>query len=178
MILDTKRKFYELYRIGALGNMAATWYDPALVPLGAKVMLRSTTRSNAHLRIVDGREARRVMRIPPLGGIMATELAPDHLATLQGCLFDFPGRGLMLECYHPYQGRVLRHREAMLEFKTYEGLHARALLQANVDPHTLADFESILREYPYHVIEFTSYKVRVGDFVPPRNTLVWEVRKY
>lgn len=177
MILDSKRKFHELYRRGALGNKAATWYDPALVPLSAKVMIRSTAHANANLVITNGREARRIMRKPPLGGTMATELAPDHLATLQACLFDFPGRGLMLEAYYPYQGLVLRHRDAMLRAKSYEGLKLRAILQTYVDPHTLNDFEFLLSEYPDHVIEFTSYGCRVGEF-PGRNTLIWEIRLY
>ncbi len=122
----------------------------------------------------------------------------DSLVELQGYLQTVPVGTYVVNPGHPFrymtlQGEIIRdpewrlwcsrdntetQREALRHTpEWFEGLMARALLRHHMWPSSYADFEVLLERYPDSVIEFTCYRVAVGDW-PNRNTIIWEVRNY
>lgn len=74
----------------------------------------------------------------------------------------------------------LRMRPAMLNEHGVQhatGLRALAIMRHYMDPATLDDFDAIWERWPHAVLEFSTYRITLGDR-PGRNTIVWEGREY
>ena len=58
-----------------------------------------------------------------------------------------------------------------------QGLEAKMLLEKYLSPSSISDIYCLLDTFPESVIEFSSYRIPVGN-IPGRNTVIWEVRNY
>lgn len=72
----------------------------------------------------------------------------------------------------------LKMRDALrAEERTAYGLAAHGVLRNAMTPSSWADFETLLEQYPGHVLEVSVYSGNIGS-IPGRNALVWEIRRY
>ena len=56
-------------------------------------------------------------------------------------------------------------------------LDAEFLLKRNLFSSSYSDITRLLKEFPKSIIEFSSYRVSVGNLMG-RNTVIWEVRNF
>jgi hypothetical protein len=186
MIIRNKPEYYKLAETYKFGNRFRTWdgidewkcsgYNGPIrfrskVP-GSKVFTTHAPfvgRSNvvrAYQNLLkNGSHA---------GDIIFCEPAPEQYLTFQGEVCELPGQGLYLRWSTELD---LTNREAMSRpTGNHVGLAARILLREYLDPPDHDDLWEILDTWPEHVVEFSTYSIKVGVF--GRRTVIWEVRKY
>lgn len=129
--------------------------DLAADPYAGTVTARSMQRSFASLYRVPKAQA---IRMP---GYMFNESPPDELLVIQGeaCRSS---RGL--ELTYTYEKKPMKQ----CSFEYVCGLRAVFMIDDDV--------KELLDEYDGHVVEFSTYSVRLGTC--NRRTIIWEVRAY
>jgi hypothetical protein len=62
---------------------------------------------------------------------------------------------------------------------TLEGIIAKEMLKMKLNMESFSDLMNLLRTFPTSVVEFSAYKICVGNMANTgRNTVIWEVRNY
>lgn len=179
MEIRSKRKFYELWEAGVIGNRTLLWRNVEDIPRNiAKVGFREMGRG---------------------GG--AWELVPRDQAEATAARWKAAGRNFIMDGSVPndhsiMQGEVVRTHNGLESFLAIghglppmrqtiaAGLHkhrgsleTRLLLKTYMDPCSQDDLETLLDLYPDSAIEFTCFEVKTGMF-PHRSTIFWEIRNY
>ncbi len=181
--IPTKVECYERYNAGAFGNKPLTWDSPEEIRKSGwsgRVCIRSkigTRRGNVRYNIplseLDKEIASLMESDVKIKHMRFNQSMPDEHLTIQGELMRTE-RGL----YLLYSTIQFPMNEALRrEQKHVFGLQAHMLLRQNLYPSSLSDIEALLEIYQDSVIEFSSYKIPVGN-IPGRNTIIWEVRNY
>lgn len=108
-----------------------------------------------------------------LRDIYVSEMCPTHLTQIQGEVMRTP-EGLYL--YYSQIKKPMRDslKEGGREAK---GLRAKMLLEHFMDTNSYEWLNTLLDQYPDHVVEFTTLSKCWGTN-PGYNTLFWEVRYY
>ena len=185
MTIDTKAQSYALYERGRFGNKLRTWSRLGeIAPSGfqGRVVMRYKGRHGgaAFPRLgeqITLAEAAFTLRMwEALGAreeeVAYNEAAPDDLLVLQG--------EVTLSTEHLslfWADEKTTMRRALVHGRQWQGLRALALLRSRLFPSSWADLEALLELYPSSVIEFSAYRVPVGN-LPGRNAVIWEVRDY
>lgn len=181
MEIRSKRKFYELWQAGVLGNRPLTW-------------------SSVHEALRSGRTRFGVREIGAAGGgFFSIAYSKGQLKRIVSQL-DAQGKRYNIDGSVPnetvtLQGEVCRTErglEGMLAirsgtdirsawkqglFKPYRGVAFNVVLEQFMDPSSREDLDALLDLYDGHVVEFACFPFNVG-VLPHRNTIIWEVRKY
>ena len=183
MKISNKQDMYALYYAGKFGNKLRTW--PTL-----NEFIQSAYEGSVSIRysgaqggkwhaynvpypavfgIVDGwvREGADIQKIT------FNEVPPDDQLLIQGDVQE-SARGLELR-YSTSPGKS--HRQGLADPSHACGLRAKIILEHFLHPNSLDDLHILFETYPEHVVEFSSYEVKVGDR-PRRNSIFWEVRAY
>lgn len=176
--LISKPQMYVLYEGGAFGNKLKTW-------TGLENFCNSGFAGEVSVRtaVAGGGKTKYRVKSAEVAALAAewgmssqmcfNESAPDEHLAMQGEIYRSP-YGLYLRWNDTPN---LKFREAMLLAEHSYGLQATTLLQQHLTPSSLADLLAILDAHEDHVVEFSAYRMPLGD-IPGRNTIVWEVRLY
>jgi len=181
MEVGSKRKFYELWHAGVLGNRPATWrsVEEAVRSGHTRFGIREVGKTGGgKFQIVYGTDAlieemrrwrleNRAFSID--GGVL------NETVLLQGEMCRTT-RGLE-GMFAVRSGTDIREAFRRGLFKPKRGLEVYALLQHFMDPSSRDDIDAIWDLFPESVIEFACFPENVG-VLPHRNTIIWEVRNY
>jgi hypothetical protein len=99
------------------------------------------------------------------------ETAPDSEILIQGELMQSYE---YLELTYSFE--KVSNRKALENPSFARGLQAQMLLEKYLDKASLEDINEILYLYPDHVVEFSTFAIKLGSLM--RNTIIWEIRKY
>lgn len=179
--IKTKKDFVRRYQRGEFGNMPLTWDSleefrasvyPNLVHLRNRVA-GGRTWYNIHPRHV-GVVWQVAARQYGASNLYISEMGPgDKYRSLQG---EVQQSEQHLTLTYTFLQKPLR--TALLEdLHTTHGVNATQLLRRHMDASSWDWLNILLNEYPYHVIEFSTYTKYWGT-LPRHNTLFWEVRDY
>lgn len=182
--VGSKERNFELFRGGAYGNRMRTWRS--LEELRASGYRRPVTMRYAGaagggrcVYNVNQKDLPDWIRIWARNGseesrIFFNESTPDHLALMQGEIVADERVGYAL-----IWSRVARPmREALRDgARNHLGPGALLIVKAAMDPASYEDFLALLERHPGAAIEFSVFRVNVGD-LRGRNTVFWEVRNY
>lgn len=178
--IKTKQQFIDKWLNGEFGNRVEAWrtLEETLQSGKSPIAIRFKSLSaNSIYGIRRDDLAARVQQLEDEGihnnDLYFNEAAPDKALLLQGEYWTgIPNHYLL------FSARQAPMKQA-LQFKNLEsqGLSARMLLQRHMTPSSFEDFMELADKYKDHVIEFGIYTRNVG-FIPNRNVLIWEVRKY
>ena len=158
MIISSKAEFYRRWQLGLLGNRPKSWLtveDLAADPYTGTVTARSMQKSFASMYRVPKEKAILMY------GYKFNESPPDELLVIQGEAMRSP-RGL--ELTYSYDKLPMKQ----CSFNYTSGLRALYMLDEDV--------LELLDEYDGHVVEFSTYSIRLGTC--HRRTIIWEVRTY
>jgi hypothetical protein len=183
MEIRSKRKFFELWEAGVLGNRLKTWRD---LEHALTQVRPGDTVGFRQLGVAGGGafETCREVAIPEVARrwrelgreFVICESAPDHHATLQGELMrDVGGLAGFVAC--PVKDGKRMRQSLAEDGYAVRGFQANDLLNRYMDPSSRADLEALFDLFPDHVVEFTCYRVTLGC-IPGRNTIIWECRGY
>lgn len=187
MEIRSKKKFYELWESGCLGNKLRTWRDPEAAKRSGVPMVGYRysdpkgggapwwgTIENAGIVtrfneiVAQGFDARY---------LVVCESAPDDHATIQGEVCRALGIAGLSGLLGLARGMRMRDSIAAGNLTHRTGSEVAVLLSTYMDANSRYDLEQILDLYPDAAVEFTCYTVNVGD-LRNRNTIFWEVRNY
>lgn len=170
--ISCKKKFFELYLAGRLGNKLRVFASPSELresKYNGTVTARSTSEHDKTcLYRLSWQEA---IHLP--GHFCFNESAPDDQLLIQGEVMRTPG-GLYLRYSTE---RSIPIRIAMRSAKTAQGLKADCILKHFLNTASYEDIKELLDTYSDAVVEFSTYVKDLGD-LPNRNTIIWEVRNY
>jgi hypothetical protein len=181
--IDSKQEYYFLYEKGFFGNKAITWnslseminsgWKGEICIRGKKGISRSKARFNLSLE-----EARNYIHSLEKEGILEKDLTfnqslPDEELLIQGEVMR------SLENYSLTYTRVKEPMNYAFAKETLHenGVNALHLLKQNLFPSSYEDLQALFDIFPDSVIEFSSYRIPVGN-LPNRNAILWEVRNY
>lgn len=188
MQIGSKRKFYELWHAGVLGNRPQTYFD-------VEVALRDgATRLGFRQIGIAGGGAFAILDKKELGSLFKPQVralaiewercgrkycldsaVPNSRVTLLGELVRTT-RGL--EGFLGVRtGLTMRESIAKGLVRPTSPITTMALLDQFMDPSSRDDVNGLLELFPDHVIEFACFPENVG-VLPHRNTIIWEVRAY
>lgn len=180
MEIRSKRKFYELWHAGLLGNKPRTWTEAveAHTARPRRVGFRQIgVAGGGAAEIVPTTEIlSTALRWQHRGwSYMIDETSPDEDVMLQGevCLTTRGWEGL-LGLRTGMRMRYAMERGLLVPMR---GLAVRALLRQHLDENSLNDVDELFELYPDAVIELASFPYFLGT-LPRRNTIIWEVRNY
>jgi hypothetical protein len=188
MEIRSKRKFFELWEAGVLGNRTRLWRDPGIAYIAAFQDLK--------LKDVGFRELRKLGSSGAGAWCKATK--DQFWPTVRE--WQQAGRSFVMDDGVPSEkqtlmGEIVRTERGMEGFLTLATplpmrpamaadllkprgyLETRLLLEKYMDPSSRDDLDMILELFPNHAVEFSCFSVNVGAF-PRRNTMFWEVRLY
>jgi len=183
-ILD-KSECYLLYESGIFGNKAVTWnsyreilesgWTGEICMRSKKGVARKQVRYNLKLEDVP-KHIKQFAEIGiPENMIGFNQSMPDEKLVLQGEFMTDKGDFYLL-------GTTIRKpMNPALEEKSFtlEGDVAREMLVTKLSVESFCDLTGLLKAFPTSVIEFSAYKIPVGNMAETgRNTVFWEVRNY
>jgi hypothetical protein len=201
MKIENKRKFFELWEAGVLGNRTRLWRDPREAYRFGLERDLARARLAEHWGTFKGTEIGfRELRKPGTAGagkwekvpwlhvletaerwkedgldFIMDDACPNELTTLCGEVIQTE-RGLEgTLAVRPRMGMRSAINNGLLLPRT--PLTTRVLLEHFMDASSREDLRELLDQYPDSAIEFSCFSVNVGVF-PHRNTLFWEVRNY
>jgi hypothetical protein len=99
-------------------------------------------------------------------------MMPDHKCLMQGFAVRSDEYITLDATLTPHKNM----REAQPLFKKYSGITAVLLIKERMDPESWEWFNTLLDDFPDHVVEFSIYSTGVGTL--GLNTIFWEVRLY
>jgi len=178
-MISSKRQFYTLWRAGVLGNRPCM-FDTAAEALAdphhhPEFGMREMGKPGGLFLISKRNDLEIHLRAWPEIRWQIDGGAPNHLVELQGEVVRTE-RGT--EGYFAVRSRMdIRSAMRAGLYAPKRGLTALLLMRHFMDPSSYDDVQTLLDEYPDHVIEFASFPCNVG-VIPNRNTIVWEVRAY
>lgn len=182
MEILTKKKFYDLYFRGVLGNhgpMWNTWEEYWNSNYHGEIAIRSRIpggQCNYWLNAIAayGIFSKRLQSGEPASNMRFSAMAPDNLIRLQGYVtrsidyFDL--------FYNDIPGYAMR--DGLEKHGKYcRGLEAKCRIQTACDPTSYDWIQTLFDQYPDAVIEFGAYDIQWGN-LPYLNTVIWEVRNY
>jgi hypothetical protein len=181
--IKSKLEFYVLYEKGFFGNRAMAWktYEEIIESgWGGQVCMRAkngTQRKNVVYNIDLEKVPATIEEWKKLGiqqeKISFNQSMPDKDLTIQGELMNSE-RGLYLLYTTVKKPMNLGLREQELYA---EGMKTNLMLKSYLSPSSYEDMKILLEMFPEDIIEFSSYRVNVGN-IPGRNTVIWEVRNF
>ena len=178
----TKRDFVQRYAAGEFGNASATWTDWRSFRDGAADGPLYHLRNGAspggltHYKVSkENALGLWAEKRTPQDWYCSTQIPPhvEQRLLIQGEVMATE-RGLNL-----YYSQVKKPmRVALAEHSVSRtGVAATLLLKHYLCPNSLDWLYVLLRRYPEHVVEFSTYSTRWGT-LPNFNTITWEVRAY
>lgn len=179
MILN-KSVYYRLWREGKLGNRIRMWKTiPDIISdsytgiFNARHCIPASPHSLWFLSLNDIPKFKDHCLKNNLkeSDFQFNEATPDNKLLIQGEIVETTDLHL---AYHTDQ---ILMREAMKIAKHTKGLIAKEILKYYCDINSYEMICGLLEEFPEHVIEFGVYDTFLG-FIPRRNTIIWEIRKY
>lgn len=197
MEIRNKRKFFELWEAGVLGNRTRLWRDPeAAWSWGEWQSARRGLPHNLLIPEIGFREIRK----PGSAGAGKWEKVPWSCVFETADRWKAEGREFVMDDGVPNEkqtlmGEIVRTERGMEGFITLATplpmrpamaaglmkhrsyLETRLLLETYMDPSSRDDLDQILELYPDHAVEFSCFSVNVG-ILPHRNTMFWETRLY
>ena len=172
VVLDTKRKFYDVQAKGSTGNTLYVWHtveDWRASGYAGPVALRSTVPGGKFMPYMTLAAIRRTF---VAGQHMICAHAPDNYLTMQAEV----QRSISYLDLHYSTVPGLTMREALPKYgKHASGLTALLLLRHHCDAASYDDLWELLDMYPGAVVEFSTYPFALGLY--DRNMIVWEVRQ-
>lgn len=184
--IPDKKTFYQLSRMGLLGNTLVQWsyeeftqrfyFGESLPELVSLRTTRVASTPGQLYRITPKamiayckRLIRRGFKIEEL---LIDESAPDYLVELQAEVMNTPNF-----IYLRYAIRSgLGMRQALEHASHVEGIRAITILRHFLDEDSVEEVFQLLSCFSSSTIELSSYSVPVG--VLKTRTLIWEVRTY
>lgn len=181
MIL-TKRRFYELFHKGELGNHGPMWnnYVEYLASgYTGKIAIRSRKPGGRCDYWIEPENVLQICNDRVQSGEKAenmqfSAMAPDDKLKLQGYLMR------SVSYYDLYYNDVpgFAMRDGLEKHGKYlQGLQAKLLVQRSCDPTSFDWIQHLFERFPNAVIEFACYDINFG-VLPHLNTIIWEVRNY
>lgn len=182
MEILTKRKFYDLFHRGVLGNHGPMWntfeeYHNSNYT--GEIAIRSRIPGGQCDYWLSYNQAlltycRRIRYGESASNMQFSAMAPDNLIRLQGYVtrsidyFDL--------FYNDIPGYAMR--DGLEKHGKYcRGLEAKCRIQTACDPTSYDWIQTLFDNYPDAVIEFGVYNTNWG-ILPNLNTIIWEVRNY
>lgn len=187
----TKRDFVRRYAAGEFGNASPTWdtlsdwekdWLPSYVvpvDLSQRFHIRNRIAGGATWYDLFMLDVPYVWHEVALNSglsksqLYISEMAPTDKTLIQGEVMEAP-QGLYL--YYTQVKKPMRDALKQ-ESKGVDGLLAFGLLKQYMCANSIDWLYHLLREYPEHVIEFSTFSTNWGT-LPRFNTVFWEVRKY
>ncbi len=180
-----KAECYALYEAGLFGNKAFTWnsyeeiiksnWNGGVCMRSKKGVARREVRYNLKLENVP----ENIEQFKKLGisenMIGFNQSMPDEHLILQGEVMRYE-KGLWLL----YSTVKKPMNQALAESKDeISGIEASKKLTDSLSKESYTDLENLLKRFPTSVVEFSTYKIPVGNMADKnRNTVIWEVRNY
>lgn len=138
------------------------------------------------IRSLRAGDARTVLNVPTAAvERLVSHLSPgtyqispmvDQLRLLYGEAFLSPWHPCGLQVFGVLAGTPHAGRDALMRHgRMWTGLAAKLVLDHFLWPADRDDLQTLLEDYPGHVVEFTAASRAVG-VIPARNTIIWEVR--
>lgn len=175
----TKQDFVRRYQRGEFGNCSPTWdtiIDWRLSNPNPKCKYHLRNRivgGNTYYNLTLKQLETQLSRLIDKDGWYISEMAPTEKTVIQGEVQQ-SDKGL----YFRYTTERLPMREALaVSTRHATGIETICLLRRYLCPTSYDWLDHLLREYPAHVIEFSTYSEPWGT-IPNMNTVFWEVRKY
>ena len=183
-VLD-KSECYLLYEAGFFGNKALTWnsyeeiiksgWNGGVCMRSKKGVARKQVRYNLKLEEVP----RNIRQFEELGipekMIGFNQSMPDEHLFLQGEVM-INGRELYL--FGTTVKKPMNVALAENNFTLEENV-AREMLEIKLTNESYSDIMGLLKTFPTSVVEFSAYRIPVGDMAHlNRNAVIWEVRNY
>lgn len=189
MQIRNKKKFFELWEEGVLGNRTLIFRTPeeAFAVKGIKqIGFREIGKAGggawtmvSHLPKKEfEEEVRRTYLEWKNAGrnfIMDSSVPNEH-SIMQGEICrTYNGLESFIAVGHALPPMRMTMAAGLHKHRGY--LETRLLLEQYMDPNSRDDLEALFEQYPEAAIEFTCFEVNTGVF-PRRNTIFWEVRNY
>lgn len=180
MIIQNKRTFYRLSKMGVLGNRSPM-YDTigdALNSISPNIGFREMGKAGGGAATIVHRSFARSMynQWKQRGrSFIMDGAAPNHRTTLLGeiCRTTMGWEGFM--AVEPRM--AMRPAISLGLLKPQRGLRVKLLIDKFMDPSSRDDIDQLFELYPDSTIEFSCFDTLVGD-LKARNTLIWEIRNY
>jgi hypothetical protein len=181
--ISSKRKFYELWEDGCLGNRTQIFrtLEAALASGAQKVGFREVTRGGGKWSKVENQ-----FELPAMFAewkargrpFIMDDGAPNDRTTIQGELCrTYKGLEGFIAVADPVGLPPMRISMAQGLHRTYRRLEVRLLLEKFMDPASRDDVDALFEIYPDAAIEFACFD-RMAGYLRGRNTIIWEVRNY
>lgn len=184
----SKRDFTTRYLAGEFGNASPSWSRLSDFVVGGRndgtlyhLRNRNLAGGSTYYNQTWMECVRRWINMADQCLWYASEMVPravERTLLLQGEVQQaVPGCGRCgLELYYTTIAKPMR--QAMAEqAATVWGLKALAILQTSLCANSYEWLQELIKRYPGHVIEFSTYRCRWGT-LPDFNTVFWEVRRY
>jgi len=177
----TKKDFVRRYAAGEFGNAAPTWdnaRDYLLSDYPGLVHVRNRKAGGPTWYDVPRNNFDLTWESVIRSGVSPDNLyisamAPTNKTLLQGEVMQ-THNGLYLHA----TTTPLPMRPALKESSfNRSGLLAKVMLETLLCPNSWSWLNTLIKRYPDHVIEFSTYSTCWGT-IPGFNTVFWEVRKY
>ena len=176
----SKAEFVRRYQAHEFGNRSPTWGTlEELVTSGyaGLIHLRNRTAGGATYYDLTPARAAALWSSLPNGSWYASAMAPTAETLIQGevqqAVMGCGRCGLDL-----YYSTVVKPMRAALAEEAAQvwGVTALLLLRRYLCFNSLEWLGELVRRYPEHVIEFSTYRRPWGTLYPRYNTVFWEVR--
>lgn len=184
MEIRSKRKFYELWEAGVLGNRTQifrTLEEVYASGVTRKIGFRQLSQGGGAWEL-----AETIDQVPEIyarwkaagRNFIIDDGVPNDKTTMQGeiCRTETGLYGFIAVATDGKGLPPMRRSIAAGMHREYHRVAVRALMERYMDPASRDDVDALLDLYPDHVIEFACFSVKVG--VLRRQTIVWEVRLY
>jgi hypothetical protein len=182
MEIKNKTQFYDLYTKGFFGNKPLEWNSqeelkksnwPGAVCIRGLNIPRELVKYNiTQPELFNTLEDYKAKKIP-INKLRFNQSMPDEYLTIQGEVSEsYSGFELTYTTIKKPMNLALKEEELKAN-----GLKALNILKQNLFPSSYSDMQVLFEKYPESVIEFSSYKIAVGN-IRGRNTIIWEVRNY
>jgi hypothetical protein len=180
MIIQSKAEFYNLWKMGILGNRTRLWTNVVeAVKSGCpRIGFREIGQTGGGAwELVERKDAFvTATRWEQLGRrFIMDDGAPNYLSTLVG---------EVTRTYRGWEGTLAVEPWCSMRDAMRRGLLLPRsssvilyLLNKYMDPSSIDDLRDLLDLYPEATVEFSCFTIDVGN-IPGRSTLFWEVRNY
>jgi hypothetical protein len=178
----SKRDFVKRFREGEFGNASLTWdsledfeksrgyWNSAFFHIRNRVAGGST-----HYNILYTALPQKWAELKDPDQWYISAMAPHDKTLIQGEVMETE-KGLSLY-YSDVNYKPMR--EALAEkATTVSGIISISLLRHYLCPNSYDWLMELIRRYPSHVIEFSTFSCKWGTLYPLFNTVFWEVRLY
>lgn len=191
MQIRSKRKFFELWEAGVLGNRTKLFHtlEEALSSGEKQIGFREVGKTGGGAWVLHKQKD------------SLTRLEFEVVVAVEYSIWVAKGRTFIMDNSVPndhsvMQGEVIRTYNGLESFLAIgrglapmritmaQGLHkhrggaeTNVILERYMDPSSRDDLRDIMDLYPDAAVEFTCFDVNVGN-LPHRNTIFWEIRNY